>query len=75
VVKVVGWEVVGQNLAVQAVKRMDVRPVWRRGRFASFGPGAVIVDEDGPVTIPNAKRRVVDGCESKDALLQVTVLA
>ena len=60
VVQVVGREVVGQDLAIEPVERMDVGAV-RAGRGSVFlGACPVVVDQDGPIAFPEAQRSVVD---------------
>ena len=66
-VGVVGGEVVGQNLAVETVERVDVATVRFRGRIALLRPGAMIVNQDRSIALPEAERRLVDGCEPKRA--------
>ena len=60
VVQVVGREVVGQDFAIQPVERMDVGAV-RTGRGSVFlGACPMVVDQDGPIAVPEAQRSVVD---------------
>ena len=64
-VQVVGGEVVGQDLAVEAVERVNVATMRLRGWSARLRQHAMIVNQDRPIALPEPQRCLVNGLEPK----------
>jgi hypothetical protein len=64
-VQMVGWEIAGQDFAVKAIDRMNVRRMAASTGSAGLRDQPVVIDQHRFVTVPQSPRLVANVFESE----------